>query len=111
MASRMMVPGLWRRVDSQVGVTRGFMETRLLGLGDAVVCGSCNEGMLAKDMLHGDPLDRMLVAQAMVEGMVLVTGIEGWLGFSGACCSQANRVRIEYGRPAGFVRFGNRYSY
>jgi len=25
-------------------------------------------------MVHGDPFDRMLVAQAMVEGMVLVTG-------------------------------------
>jgi hypothetical protein len=30
VASRMMVLGSWRRVASHVGVTRGFMEIRLL---------------------------------------------------------------------------------
>src|SRR5882762_10472551 len=29
VASRMMVLGFWRRVDSHVGVTRGFMKIRL----------------------------------------------------------------------------------
>jgi PIN domain nuclease of toxin-antitoxin system len=32
-------------------------------------------------MLHGDPFDRMLVAQAMVEGMVLVTGDRRLAGY------------------------------
>jgi PIN domain nuclease of toxin-antitoxin system len=31
--------------------------------------------------LHGDPFDRMLVAQAMVEGMVLVTGDRRLAGY------------------------------
>jgi PIN domain nuclease of toxin-antitoxin system len=32
-------------------------------------------------MLHGDPFDRMLVAQAMVEGMVLVTADRRLAGY------------------------------
>jgi PIN domain nuclease of toxin-antitoxin system len=33
-------------------------------------------------MLHGDPFDRMLVAQAMTEGMVLVTADRRLAGYS-----------------------------
>ena len=33
-------------------------------------------------LLHGDPFDRMLVAQAMVEGMVLVTGDRRLAGYA-----------------------------
>ena len=32
-------------------------------------------------MLHGDPFDRMMVAQAMVEGMILVTGDRRLAGY------------------------------
>lgn len=32
-------------------------------------------------MVHGDPFDRMMVAQAMVEGMVLVTGDRRLAGY------------------------------
>jgi Uncharacterized protein conserved in bacteria len=44
------------------------------GISELTISSKYTTELRSLPMLHGDPFDRMLVAQAMVEGMVLVTG-------------------------------------
>lgn len=43
------------------------------GIRELTISSRYTEVLRSLPMLHGDPFDRMMVAQAMVEGMVLVT--------------------------------------
>ena len=50
------------------------------------------EGVRNCRCLHGDPFDRMLVAQAMVEGMTLVTADDVLRGYGWLVCRGLNLV-------------------
>ncbi len=44
------------------------------GISELTISSNYTDVIRDLPLLHGDPFDRMIVAQAMVEGMVLVTG-------------------------------------
>ena len=52
-----------------------------LGIRELTISSRYTTELRSLPMLHGDPFDRMLVAQAMVEGMVLVTGDRRLAGY------------------------------
>jgi PIN domain nuclease of toxin-antitoxin system len=51
------------------------------GIRELTVSSRYTEALRGLPLLHGDPFDRMLVAQAIVEGMVLVTGDRRLAGY------------------------------
>ena len=57
------------RVDARV-LRRGLLEN---GYGELAIAGDHAVAVLNLPPLHRDPFDRMLVAQATVEGVVLLT--------------------------------------
>jgi PIN domain nuclease of toxin-antitoxin system len=56
------------------------MEKKL-GIRELTISSKYTTELRSLPMLHSDPFDRMLVAQAMVEGMVLVTGDRRLAGY------------------------------
>jgi PIN domain nuclease of toxin-antitoxin system len=66
------------KIDAQVRFDR--ME-KTHGIRELTISSRYTEGLKSLPMLHGDPFDRMLVAQAMVEGMVLVTADRRLVGY------------------------------
>jgi PIN domain nuclease of toxin-antitoxin system len=52
------------------------------GIAELTISSRYIEALRALPMLHSDPFDRMLVAQAVTEGMVLVTGDRRLAGYS-----------------------------
>jgi PIN domain nuclease of toxin-antitoxin system len=51
------------------------------GIRELTISSKYTTELRSLPMLHGDPFDRMLVAQAMVEGMVLVTSDRRLAGY------------------------------
>jgi PIN domain nuclease of toxin-antitoxin system len=51
------------------------------GIRELTISSRYTEALRELPMVHGDPFDRMLVAQAIVEGMVLVTGDRRLAGY------------------------------
>jgi PIN domain nuclease of toxin-antitoxin system len=51
------------------------------GMQELTISSKYSEIVRGLPLLHNDPFDRMLVAQAMVEGMVLVTGDRRLVGY------------------------------
>jgi PIN domain nuclease of toxin-antitoxin system len=51
------------------------------GMQELVVTSKYADSVRSLPLMHGDPFDRMLVAQAMVEGMTLVTGDRRLVGY------------------------------
>ena len=60
---------------------RGLVEN---GYEELAVTGAHAAAVAALPPLHRDPFDRMLVAQALVEGVTLVTADPGLAGYPGA---------------------------
>jgi PIN domain nuclease of toxin-antitoxin system len=52
------------------------------GIRELTIHSGYTEALRELPMLHGDPFDRMLVAQAITEGMVLVTADRRLAGYS-----------------------------
>jgi PIN domain nuclease of toxin-antitoxin system len=59
------------KIDASIDFDRMMGE---FGMRELTVSSKYMEVLRGLPMLHGDPFDRMMVAQAMVEEMVLVTG-------------------------------------
>jgi PIN domain nuclease of toxin-antitoxin system len=51
------------------------------GIRELTISSKYTTELRSLPMLHGDPFDRMLVAQAMAEGMVLVTSDRRLAGY------------------------------
>jgi PIN domain nuclease of toxin-antitoxin system len=66
------------KIDSSLRLER-VLET--YGMQELGISSKYTDTVRGLSMLHGDPFDRMLVAQAMVEGMVLVTGDRRLAGY------------------------------
>jgi PIN domain nuclease of toxin-antitoxin system len=60
---------------------RGLIEN---GYEELPVSAAHACAVAALPLLHGDPFDRMLVAQALVEGLTLVTAVPALRGYPGA---------------------------
>ena len=67
-------------VDAGV-LRRGLVDN---GYEELAVTGAHAAAVAALPPLHRDPFDRMLVAQALVEGVGLVTADAGLAGYPGA---------------------------
>jgi PIN domain nuclease of toxin-antitoxin system len=66
------------KIDGGIRLDRSLETYRMQEL---AISSKYTDTVRALPMLHGDPFDRMLVAQAMVEGMVLVTGDRRLAGY------------------------------
>ncbi|WP_035347921.1 type II toxin-antitoxin system VapC family toxin [Edaphobacter aggregans] len=66
------------KIDGDIRLERS-LET--YGMQELGISSKYTDTVRGLPMLHGDPFDRMLVAQAMVEGMVLVTGDRRLAGY------------------------------
>lgn len=63
-----------KQMKGKLTLSRPVSEQRaLFGFLELPISFAHAEKSAGLTMLHGDPFDRMLVAQAMVEGLVLVT--------------------------------------
>jgi PIN domain nuclease of toxin-antitoxin system len=58
------------KIDAQLRVGRVLAT---YGMQELAISSKYTDAVRDLPLLHGDPFDRMLVAQAIVEGMVLVT--------------------------------------
>jgi len=70
-----------RRPDFQVDVRRLWRMLLLAGYRELAVTGEHAVAVHALPMLHRDPFDRILVAQARVEGLVLLTADDEVAGY------------------------------
>ena len=66
------------KIDAALRLDR-IVEGR--GIRELTISSRYTEVLRELPMVHGDPFDRMMMAQAMVEGMVLVTGDRRLAGY------------------------------
>lgn len=67
-------------VDGQ-RLRRGLIDN---GYGEVTITGEHIIAIAALPVHHSDPFDRLLVAQAMIEGLILVTGDPALNGYPGS---------------------------